>query len=94
MDGLEIIKSFLEEKEEERHEENKKQAEAGGNVVEAGKRPVLSDEELISAVEEVLKQNDRNHDGYIDLSEVLVVFHSAPTLSNAVTLINRTQITN
>jgi hypothetical protein len=69
LDGLEIVKSFLEEEEEERHEESKKLAEAGGSVVEAGKRPVLSDEELITAVEEVLKENDRNHDGYIDLSE-------------------------
>ena len=94
MDGLEIVKSFLEEEEEERHEENKKNVEAGGSVVETGKRPVLSDEELITGVEEVLKENDRNHDGYIDLSEVLVVFRSAPTLSSAVELIIRTQIAN
>lgn len=73
MDGLEIVKSFLEEEEEEKHEENKKHAEAGGGVVEAGKPPVMTDEELITSVEEVLRENDRNKDGYVDLSEVPTV---------------------
>lgn len=83
MDGLEIVKSFLEEDEEERHEENKKNAEAGVGLVDAGKRAVMSDDELTASVEQVLLEHDRNHDGYIDLSEVLCFCASLSTFEAA-----------